>query len=1003
LVKLVPLATLAIAVVGILLAFSFLPMFIALLVSMAIAIALVFLDAKRHKILFTMATRNILRRKGTTALVIGGLMIGTAIISTSLVVGDTMNNMIVKQATNSLGEVDFGVGAPIEGYHYFNQSDLGPVAFNISQVQHVEASDTLVRDSAAIKDLANGLSNPSFVVLGLNSTVVQHFGSFYALNGTQVSVAPGLTEIYLNQRAAKDLDAHVGDSVALYKGGMPVILTVSLIIKDQGLGAFGSANTIFMDISTAQVLTQHPGQSNFIFVSLPGAGDDGLVYADQVRNGINDILTPLEQGTNLKIVSDKAKEIENAKSLSAMFTSLFFVFGAFSIIAGIALVVNIFTMLGEERKGEMGVARAIGMRRAQLRRLFTYEGTIYAALAAAIGSVLGVILAYAIVWAMSGMFQFADFSFNLVEYFTFTPISLVLGYLAGFSLTIITVYLSTRRISMLNIVRAIRSIPEPPIPREDKRAFRIGLLLLVGGVVFLSLGISLEKLAYASSGLSMITISLGFILRRVISERIAWSLAGLLTLIIWLPLPNGVKIFPYAADIEMFVIAGLFLVTSALLIIMFNSDSIIYVLTKLFRVRKEYRAVLKTAISYPLKAKFRTAISIFIFGLVIFTVTTLSVISGLISVNVDRMVQDTSGGFDVISFTSGTSPIMGEPWQQLNATGSVLAGSNLTNLIPLPAALGLINTSSVDPITQAITYKDRPYQVIGFDHRLYSQSNYRLAHWNSSLYGSEKEVWQAVQTNSSLAIVDGSVAPSSGFGGGMGPPGAQSLVLHVGEVVKLKRPYGPTYEVTIAGIMTQSALQGFFMGNQTVEARFGAVGYALLLVKFQPGLDVGAQAVLLEKAFLANGLQTIDIQALAKQITSIINSMFTLFEAFLGMGLIIGISGLGIITIRSIHERRIEIGMMRAIGYRKKMVVANFAIESAFISLLGITIGSLLGIVVGYQLWETSLQSSGFTWVLDLWPILFVGLLSFGATILSVYPAARGASKVSPAEVLRFE
>jgi len=137
LVKLVPLATPAIAVVGILLAFSVLPMFIALLVSIDIAIALVFLDAKKHKILFTMATRNILRRKGTTALVIGGLMIGTAIISTSLVVGDTMNNMIVKQATNSLGEVDFGVGALIEGYHYFNQSFLGPVAINISQVQHV--------------------------------------------------------------------------------------------------------------------------------------------------------------------------------------------------------------------------------------------------------------------------------------------------------------------------------------------------------------------------------------------------------------------------------------------------------------------------------------------------------------------------------------------------------------------------------------------------------------------------------------------------------------------------------------------------------------------------------------------------------------------------------------------------------------------------------------------------------------------------------------------------
>jgi ABC-type antimicrobial peptide transport system permease subunit len=83
--------------------------------------------------------------------------------------------------------------------------------------------------------------------------------------------------------------------------------------------------------------------------------------------------------------------------------------------------------------------------------------------------------------------------------------------------------------------------------------------------------------------------------------------------------------------------------------------------------------------------------------------------------------------------------------------------------------------------------------------------------------------------------------------------------------------------------------------------------------------------------------------------------------------------------------------------------VANFAIESGFISLLGIILGSLLGVVVGYQLWQTSLEPMGFIWTLDVVPILLVGILSFAATILSVYPAARGASKVAPADVLRFE
>jgi len=372
------------------------------------------------------------------------------------------------------------------------------------------------------------------------------------------------------------------------------------------------------------------------------------------------------------------------------------------------------------------------------------------------------------------------------------------------------------------------------------------------------------------------------------------------------------------------------------------------------------------------------------------------------SVNIDRMVTETSGGFDVIAFT-GSSPIMTDPWAQLNQTGSPLAGANVSGLIALPVSLARINVSTVNPQTQEITYQSVNYQVMGIESNFYTLGNYPLVEYNTTLYASEREAWQAVEANSSLAIADGGLRPQTGLGGSMGPQAGPGFTLKIGQVVPLMNLVGQTYNVTIVGFMKQSAIQGFFMQEQAVRTEFFAQGYSMMLVKFQPGLNVGEQTVLLEKSFLANSLQTIDIQALAKQITSLVNSMFTLFEAFLGMGLIIGISGLGIITIRSIHERRIEIGMMRAIGYRKRMVVANFAIEAAFISLLGIMIGVVLGLVVGYELWQSSLQAEGFTWVLNIWPILGVAFLAFLATVLSVYPAARGASKVSPAEVLRFE
>ncbi len=113
---------------------------------------------------------------------------------------------------------------------------------------------------------------------------------------------------------------------------------------------------------------------------------------------------------------------------------------------------------------------------------------------------------------------------------------------------------------------------------------------------------------------------------------------------------------------------------------------------------------------------------------------------------------------------------------------------------------------------------------------------------------------------------------------------------------------------------------------------------------------------------------------MAQSEVSQINGIFGLIEAFLALGLIIGITGLGIITIRSIHERRIEIGMMRALGYTRRMVVVNFALESAFVSVLGIIIGSLLGIAIGYQIWQNDFQVMDMDFVIAWGPIVVVGI-----------------------------
>ena len=980
----------------ILVPWAFLDTALALLTDMLIVVAVVLLDARRHRLVSIMAIRYALRRPATTALVVGGLMVGTAIVSATFVVSDTLDNLIVGQATESLAEVDLVAGSEFGSFYiYVDEGDLDALAANLIALNGVEYASPAATESAVIFNTVSGLYSLSNTALGFEDEATQVFGGLTS-GGSVVDGAPGSGGIYITDDMARDIDANVGDLLLLVRGNASLPLQVERIIDKEGLGAynlggggFAISATVFVNKTDLQAWTGNPGRSNLMFISL-----DESTPVD--RSALIDLL----QGSGipgLEVVQDRQEVLDEGKEGMSAFTSLFFVFGSFSVIAGMALVLNIFTMLGEERKSEMGITRAVGLPRSGLRRLFTYEGVVYATMASGVGTVLGIIVAYLIIYSISGLFGFTDI--NILSYFTYTPEGLAISYLIGFAITMGTVYFATMRISRMNIVRAIRAIPEPPVPTGDRRAFLIGLGMLALGVLMTGAGMAYENLGISMSGLSLCTLSAGLLLRRYLGDRLAWNAAALGTLAIWVSDVAGIQIFPYSAEIEMLVVAGLFLLISSLLLVMFNSDAIIRLFTVIIRARSSYRAVVRTAISYPLKAKFRTGLSIFIFGLVIFTVTILTMISGVMNYNIPIMVEETSGGFDTIAFTLDTRTVLdSDPWAKLNSTDGFLEGSNVSNLLAMATIEVRVN-DTVDVGNGDLRHIDFSILALGVNERFYTEGYYPLAEWDTSRFSSEEEVWEGIMSNDSLVVIDGGLAGT--MGGMMSFNNAQRIVLN--DTFRVEAYDGTYSNLTVVGVMKQSALGGIFVNEETVYDTFKALGPNRMLVSYIDGLDPAEQSVLLEKDFVDTGLTTISVKALAEQITSSVNSIFTLFRAFLAMGLVIGIVGLGIITIRSIYERRLEIGMMRAIGFTKNMVVVNFALESAFISLLGIVAGSLLGVLVGYQLYMEALESMDFIFVIDWIPILVVAVLAFIATMLSILPAARGASKVSPAEVLRFE
>src|SRR4030042_1443074 len=82
--------------------------------------------------------------------------------------------------------------------------------------------------------------------------------------------------------------------------------------------------------------------------------------------------------------------------------------------------------------------------------------------------------------------------------------SLLIAACAGFLLTVLTVSVASWRVSKLNIVRAIRDIPEPTLTKSDKKHFLTGALAIAFGVLVTLIGDAADQASYILAGPSLI-------------------------------------------------------------------------------------------------------------------------------------------------------------------------------------------------------------------------------------------------------------------------------------------------------------------------------------------------------------------------------------------------------------------------------------------------------------------------------------------------------------------
>jgi putative ABC transport system permease protein len=512
-------------------------------------------------------------------------------------------------------------------------------------------------------------------------------------------------------------------------------------------------------------------------------------------------------------------------------------------------------------------------------------------------------------------------------------------------------------------------------------------------------------------GVSLVILASTLILRRLrLPGRLVYSLAGAALTLFWaLPAEQSNRLFgKHEGEIEMFFISGIMMVAGAILLLINNTEIILVLTNALGSVARRLVPALRMGTAYPLASRFRTGLTMYMFALIIFVL----VVMAAIQVNFDKVFNDpvkTTGGWDVAGQTlPETAPQGGAAG--LSAT-LASGGVNVGDIAAIGGA-ARVEASQVRLQTVGGGRGAGAYPINGVDDGWLAATRFHLQA-RAEGYADDAAVWRAVRENPNLVVIDIFAFPGNnagtddvgdwkveGIANGGKPFAPRSLTL-------TSPTTGESRTVTVVGV-TDTFIAGnfgMFANQRLVDEVFGPQPVTSYFFKLQPGVDDRTMARAIEAATLQSGMQTQSIHAFVEENNRVNAGFFALLKGFIGLGLVVGIAALGVVAFRAVVERRQQIGMLRAIGFGRGMVMAAFLIESLFITTLGIIAGVATSVVLARNLFADGEfgATDGIAFIVPWDQIaLFAGIALVAALLMTIVPS-RQAGNVMPAEALRYE
>lgn len=916
---------------------------VALFVLVYLALGVV---AWRRPLLARLAFRDALSRPWQSVLVVAGLTVGTSMILMSFIMSDSMTTSLSLATYQSWGRVDILVSANGRFFSPSIASELANSSPLHGKLRGVQAGVELF---GVVADLDRRLDNPTVRLIAFDPVSQAPFGSFRLTDGRSTNGQDVPADaVLVSQSLADSLQAGKGDTIRIATNGFPPAnFTVFGIARRDGPGDYGVQPAVFATLPAMAALTGST-QINVVRLSSFGDGRQELENSKQIAPTVATALRDVTPGLNLQVRTAKADDVNEIEKLAAQNAPINFALSSIIILAGIALVVNLALALAEERRPHLAVLRALGLTRIGLVTTTLLEGAVYSFAAAAVGAVPGIGAGWLLV-SNAGRWIPEIREKGATVLLVISIQAIVLSIAIGTLVTLLTLLVASLRTTRLSIASAVRSLPDLPGARRSGNRVTVAIVGL-GGISLIAAAIGDGSLRLLG-GVGVIAMA-GLLLAGRLPDRVRATLVGIAA-VIWL--------FGVYQTVSWALIQSDLLVTMALLPLATVALSLVVA----SNIRVVERVVPRTLVAQLTRRTSRLVLAATALGLVV----SLVMFIGVFLASTKPNYWKDAGGYD-LSVTSSSNAGFSLPPTLQSKVADQLAISTGTYF-------GAVRSSLSDRGPGPLDWHQQVVPLYALTDEQLAQHKLPLASFENR-FASESAVWASLRNDPNLVV------------SGTYPAGTD---------VDLISTNGPVHRRVIARF-SAGFLSGLLGSRRAVDGLESGSPGTTLLLRLNPGVDPAGFAFEVRRSQFPTGVEAVTTRDQLDQGSAIFRNFVGEMEIVLITGLGIGVLSLGVLALRAVVERRRSIGLLRAVGYQPRQLLAAVIGESLLTAATGVVVGVAVGLFVGFVV--VARYEPGHAVAIQVESTaLAVALVFVTAAVVTLAPAI-AVARTAPAEALRL-